>query len=130
MKYCTHCGAQIEDDAIICVNCGCATNDGKSKVKDGNSSMGKAALAFMIIASILTPIRGFYNYSTATNEFIGLVCLIFGFVSLAWCIPMTIHFGLKLKKGESVGNGFKVCSLLFVSLIAGILMFCMPKADN
>lgn len=24
MKYCTHCGKEIMDDAVICVGCGCA----------------------------------------------------------------------------------------------------------
>lgn len=24
MKYCTHCGKEIMDDAVICPHCGCA----------------------------------------------------------------------------------------------------------
>jgi hypothetical protein len=28
MKFCTHCGAEIADDAVICVKCGCSA--GKS----------------------------------------------------------------------------------------------------
>ena len=27
MKYCSNCGNQLEDSAIICVKCGCAAND-------------------------------------------------------------------------------------------------------
>lgn len=25
MRYCTHCGKQIADEAVICLNCGCET---------------------------------------------------------------------------------------------------------
>ena len=130
MKYCSHCGAEIEDDAVICVNCGCATNDGKSKVKEGNSSMGKIALVFMIIGCVATPLMGLFNFLTAQDAAYGLGQLIGGLISLAWSIPMTVHFARKLKKGESVGTAFKVFSLLLVNLIAGILMFCMPKEDK
>lgn len=133
MKYCSHCGAEIEDDAVICVNCGCATNDGKSKVKEGNSSMGKIALVFMIIGCVFSPLSGLYSYLTNTDnalDFFALGELIGGLLCLAWCIPMTIYFARKLKKGESVGTAFKVCTLLFVNIIAGILMFCMPKEDK
>ncbi|MCL1837388.1 MAG: zinc ribbon domain-containing protein [Treponema sp.] len=25
MKYCAHCGAEINDEAVVCVKCGCST---------------------------------------------------------------------------------------------------------
>lgn len=27
MKYCTHCGKELLDDAVICLGCGCACDD-------------------------------------------------------------------------------------------------------
>lgn len=48
-------------------------------------------------------------------------------VPLAWMIPMTISFSRKLKSGEKVGVGFKICTLLFVNMIAGILMLCRSE---
>ncbi len=30
MKYCTHCGKELLDDAIVCVGCGCATENSNS----------------------------------------------------------------------------------------------------
>ena len=30
MKYCTHCGAELFDEAIVCTKCGCATEVGGS----------------------------------------------------------------------------------------------------
>ena len=46
MKFCTKCGKEIMDDAIICMNCGCAT-ELKSHVED-SPSMGFAVLGFFI----------------------------------------------------------------------------------
>ncbi len=43
MAFCTNCGRQIDDKAVICVNCGC-------QVKGGNdsSNFGIALLSFFI----------------------------------------------------------------------------------
>lgn len=53
----------------------------------------------------------------------------FGFllIPLAWCIPMTVHcYGLY--KGTKTNTvAFGVCSLIFVSLVAGILLLCSEK---
>lgn len=27
MKYCTHCGKEVMDEAVVCTNCGCAINN-------------------------------------------------------------------------------------------------------
>lgn len=42
-------------------------------------------------------------------------------IALLWCIPMTVHY---CKNTYFVGTGFKICTLLFVNTIAGILMLC------
>lgn len=131
MKYCTHCGKEIEDEAVVCVHCGCATNDNKAKPQ--NNSLGKVALVFMILGCVFMPIsiwsKCFDYFETAETIIVGIIGLIFGCLPLAWCIPMTVHYSRKYKNGESVGTGFKVCTLLFVSLVAGILLLCIPK-DN
>ena len=46
MKYCSHCGNQIEDQAVICVKCGCAVAS-HSNVADIPST-GLNALSFFI----------------------------------------------------------------------------------
>ena len=35
-KYCTKCGKEISEDAVICVNCGCSVN-ATSNASDSNS---------------------------------------------------------------------------------------------
>ncbi len=57
--------------------------------------------------------------------FMLLGCISYGaaLIPLFWTIPMTVHYWRCVKEGKPVGTAFKICSLLFVNLIAGILMF-------
>ena len=66
---------------------------------------------------------------TAAKVFMILRCVISGFalIPLCWTVPMTVHYCRAVREHRRVGVGFKVCSLLFVSLIAGILMLCDPE---
>ena len=56
-----------------------------------------------------------------------LVAPYFLFLNLAWCIPMTIIYYNKIKKNEPISTAFKVCTLIFVNTIAGILMLVDDK---
>ena len=69
------------------------------------SGLAKAAKVFMIIGMILT----------------GICCY---FVGFAWTIPMTVKYLKALKEGRRLSTGFKVCCLIFVSAVGGILMLC------
>jgi hypothetical protein len=66
---------------------------------------------------------------TVIKVFLILGCISFGalLIPLAWCIPMTVSIFRKLDSGEPIGTGLKVCTLLFVNLIAGILLLCLPE---
>ncbi len=33
-KYCSNCGNEIDENAIVCVKCGCAVNDSKPAAKE------------------------------------------------------------------------------------------------
>ena len=100
MRYCNHCGKEINDDAVICINCGCSTQNNELKK---SNSLQIAAQVFMIISTIYW---GFF------------------LIPLAWCIPMTVALSNKIKSGEQISTGFKVCILLFVNIISGILLLC------
>ena len=97
MKYCTKCGAEIADEAVICPKCGCAVETKRTE----NSTLKTVIKVFMVLGTIL---------------------MAFGIIPLIWAIPMTVHYFNCVRDGRPVGIGFKVCSLLFVSLIGGILM--------
>jgi len=40
MAYCKHCGKEIDDKAVVCIYCGCATND--TEVSSGNVQHSKS----------------------------------------------------------------------------------------
>lgn len=102
MSYCTHCGAQVNDEAVVCVNCGCAI---KSASKDNsNRTMKTLILVFLILGCI------------SGASFL---------IPLAWCIPITISIKNKMDNGEPISTGLKVCTLIFVSVVAGILLLCL-----
>lgn len=48
MKYCEKCGKQIMDDAVMCVNCGCAVKSAQSQNTQDTGSAGWAVLGFFI----------------------------------------------------------------------------------
>ena len=36
MKYCTHCGHEVNEDAVVCMNCGCAVGQKAAHKAKGN----------------------------------------------------------------------------------------------
>ncbi len=102
MKYCTYCGKQLADEAAFCVSCGRAI--GTTHDRQETSALKTIAKVFMIIGCIAT--AGYL------------------LIPLCWTIPMTVHYFNAVKNNKYVGTGFKVCTLIFVSLIAGIIMLC------
>ena len=114
--YCSKCGKQIYDDAIVCIGCGRLINDSSQKALEfysttpisqpnPTSSLATTAYVFMIIGMVI------------------LALCTFG-IALAWCLPMILSYNSKIHNGMRVSTGFKVCTLLFVSAIAGIIMLC------
>ena len=45
-----------------------------------------------------------------------------GLIPLAWCIPMTVSYYKHGEENKPLTTGFKVCTLIFVNSIAGIVM--------
>lgn len=69
----------------------------------------------------------FNNINNETDETafkIPIAFCVLGLLPLIWQIPMTIIYFLKAKNNEDISIAFKICILLFVSPVAGILMLC------
>ena len=140
-KFCSQCGAQVLADAIVCPRCGLALN-ATPATKAARSSKGlqTAAKIFMILgcalfvvaaglswlvytqASALTADLGEYLDYNPAQSMLGMA--IGYLVPLLWAVPMTLHYCRCVKQNQPVGVVFKVCTLLFVNLIAGIIMLC------
>ncbi|MBQ4119827.1 MAG: hypothetical protein IJD45_05505 [Clostridia bacterium] len=53
MKYCSKCGKELLDEAVICVGCGCAVENKEIKNKQKTSIFEKNKKQWMIVFSIL-----------------------------------------------------------------------------
>ena len=136
-KFCNYCGAEVFKDAVVCPTCGCQLAGRSGNVlqiiiKSLMVMSGVAALFAAIVMLVLALIDANFAkicIEDADYEFYELLSRIFisMFVafalSLAWIIPMTVHYFKATKRNQAVGTAFKVCTLLFVNLIAGILLF-------
>lgn len=66
MKYCTHCGREILDEAVICPGCGCAVESTTKMPQESSNTANSAillAILFPIIGLVLG-IVGTCNYKT------------------------------------------------------------------
>lgn len=121
MKYCTKCGNELYDEAVLCPKCGCPVQNASISADTPSGGLKTAAKVFMILTCAFAGLvgiiglilDGYYSYYTFTS-----------FISLGWCIPMTVSYFKKTKNSLPVSTGFKVCTLLFVNLLSGIFMLC------
>ena len=103
MKYCSHCGKELLDEAVICPSCGCSNESATSKSED-RKVLILVVKIFMILSCIGAAVA---------------------LIPLCWMIPMTLHVFKKLDRGEPIGMGFRICVLLFCNVVAGVVLLCM-----
>lgn len=110
MKYCVYCGAEIHDEAVVCVKCGRAVKRDKIAAISSTSSDD--------------------TVSTVAKIFLVFGCISQGWllIPLSWCLPITISIFSCMKQQKPIDTGLKICALIFVSFIAGICLLCMD--DN
>lgn len=66
MKYCQKCGKALDDEAVVCVNCGCAASPGFGQREPDVETSG-----LLIVLSVLFPIVGIIVgviYMQSNNE--------------------------------------------------------------
>ncbi len=58
MKFCRHCGKEIQEEAVICVHCGCSTA-ASTPVREDKISVGMCILSFLIplVGIIYWPVK-------------------------------------------------------------------------
>lgn len=119
MKYCSKCGSELQDEALMCPRCG-AEQRTIQKPQQSAETLLTVAIAFMIISCVVTALGSIIFFLDPSTILIGVIMLL----PLAWSIPMTNHVRRCKDGGVSIGVGFKICTLLFVNTISGILLLC------
>ena len=56
MKYCSHCGKEIADEAFVCPYCGCKTGTGKGKSLSPISIVGFVLAFIMPVVGLIVSI--------------------------------------------------------------------------
>lgn len=107
MKFCSHCGNELVDEAVVCPKCGCRCESG---VAANNRNDIHLAIIILMVISCVSMAIAFLP-------------------SLAWTLPMTLSAKRRLQNCEPIGVAFKVCTLLFCNLIAGIILLCIDTED-
>lgn len=125
MEYCPSCGQPLEDGAAFCAECGRPVDP----ASPGGSGYGAAGAPNTAYNGYYAPAQ--VPYKKTTIQIIAEVFMILGIISscwllipLAWTIPMTVAVFRRHKRHDHIGTGLKVCTLLFVNLIAGIILLC------
>ena len=77
MKYCTHCGAEIMDEAVMCTKCGCWLNQEQSKTAQQKTPFNPCALVGFILsmASIVTFFLDFLGLLALAGTVVSIVGL-------------------------------------------------------
>lgn len=87
--FCYKCGAEIDDEAVICLKCGCATKNydsKKSAVLDPNASPKSRLVALLLCIFLgFWGVHRFYLGKIGT----GIVwCLTFGCIYVGWIVDI------------------------------------------
>ena len=104
MKYCTKCGQELVDEAVVCTHCGCPVDSnykGSTKKANTKTELREAARIIMIVFTVLTG---------------------FAIIPLFWMVPMTVYLNNRVKNNEEISLAYKICCLLFCGTIPGILL--------
>ena len=62
--------------------------------------------------------------ATAPMIIEAIVFIICFCIPLAWTIPLTVTVNKKIKNQKPIGVWIKICTLLFVNMVADILLLC------
>lgn len=113
MIYCSKCGKEVSENDKHCPYCGFQLKEEAkeevAKNPDSSDVLGLIAKIFMLASTIICGV---------------------GLIPLCWMVPMTVSVWKKHNNYEKIGVGLKICTLLFVNLIAGILLLCRDESDK
>ena len=109
--YCTHCGAELAEEAEICPACGCATENYKSTADSKKKTPDILRFIAKIVMIVTCAVEGM------------------AVIPLCWMLPMTLHYNKCLEENIPVSLAFKICTIIFVNVAAGVLMIIADELE-
>lgn len=89
MKYCKHCGGEINDEAVVCSHCGCQVEEIKQQESSG---LSVAALIFSILGGWLGLVLDIVGLCTLKEKKNRTRCKIGLGIVVAWIVLFVIIF--------------------------------------
>lgn len=87
MAFCRKCGKEIDDEAVVCIHCGCATDKATPPAKQHGPDYDPDSKADFveILLSVLIPIAGIIMYFVKkdTRPKAAKTCLLVGIITWA-----------------------------------------------
>ena len=133
--FCSNCGTKLPDNAVVCPSCGA----GVDPIPQPNTPPQGAYQQpyYPPQDAYQQPVYPAYSAAQKTARDDGMAiaikvllilsCIVAAgecLVPLAWCLPMTISIWKSLDNHEPISDAMKICTLIFVNLVAGILLLC------
>lgn len=117
MKYCSGCGKEVLDDAVVCTSCGCSVENTNAVRPMGQLKTNRGLLKLILLSMITFGIYGIVlwsNIGTDINTIAGRYdgkktmhyCLIafvfswltFGIAPIVWCHKLSNRIGNELNR--------------------------------
>lgn len=97
MKYCSHCGKEVNDEAAVCLNCGCKIED-KQKAPSpvGQLKTNRSLLKFVLLSIITLGIYGIVVMSSISSDINTIASRYDGKKTMHYCLVLFIFSGLTL----------------------------------
>lgn len=97
MKYCSKCGTAINDDAAVCVNCGCSVGTPATQVKPvGQLKTNRGLLKFILLSIITLGIYGLVVMSSVGTDINAIAGRYDGKKTMHFCLVFFIFSALTL----------------------------------
>ena len=91
LRYCSHCGKEILDEAIVCPHCGCSVKE--SAIVDNTPSVGLNVLSFFIPLVGLILFLAYIDKMPVKAKAIGKFALIGFVIGIVISIIAFVIFG-------------------------------------
>ncbi len=90
MRFCTHCGKEINEEAVVCIHCGCATQNTRSyntpmQTKD-NANAG------LVILCVLFPIVGLILWAVTRDDSPRSASTYGKAALISFCVSLFVYF--------------------------------------
>ncbi len=90
MKYCSKCGAELNDEAVICTKCGCSVDNSDQPKQQGASGLAIAALVFSILGGLVGLILDIVGLCTLKGETDRKYCKVGLIISIVYIVIWVI----------------------------------------